>query len=213
MLEFAKSLNALQAEMLIIGKNAQGYNYNYADLPHVIESLYPVMTKHGFSIVQLPDSCEITGAAVLATTIFHISGESMTGVFPIPDAGMARQNAAQNIGSAITYLRRYALLAAFGVPVADDDAASPNIPDGNNQPFDMRGRNPRDDMKGSKLSKPRPVQPDHEVKEVTAKKAFSCSICNGKGKAGDKLAFKREDGKPYIAHWDCYLDSELEKSE
>jgi hypothetical protein len=221
MIEFAKSMNALQSEMIVIGKNASGYNYNYADLPHVVESLYPVMTKHGFSVVQLPDSSDVDGSPVLTTTIFHVSGESMTGVFPIPDAGMSKQNAAQNVGSAITYIRRYAILAAFGVPVADDDAASLSAGSQgmDNQPFDMKGKNPRDDMGSGKSYKPgqkaerKPEQPDHEAKEVTAKKAFTCALCNSKGKAGDKMAFKRENGKPYWAHWDCYLDTELKKGE
>ncbi len=119
---FAKAMNALQAEMPVIGKNAKGYGYEYADLPKVIEVLFPLMTKHGFSVTQMLGESS-NGDPALLTSIFHNSGEYIGGSYPLVKAGISKANDAQQFGAAVTYARRYALLAAFGVPVADDDAA------------------------------------------------------------------------------------------
>jgi hypothetical protein len=52
------------------------------------------------------------------TIIHHSSGESMAcGPLFVP----ASKQDAQGFGSAMTYARRYSLMAAFGVPAEDDD--------------------------------------------------------------------------------------------
>jgi hypothetical protein len=56
------------------------------------------------------------GKFVLAYELRHTSGEQIDGLWPLPDRGTP-----QEIGSAITYARRYSLCAVTGVAPADDD--------------------------------------------------------------------------------------------
>ena len=61
---------------------------------------------------------------VLVTTLRHESGEQVESHFPFPELAPNRGNIMQAHGSAITYARRYALLAIYGLAGDDDDADS-----------------------------------------------------------------------------------------
>jgi hypothetical protein len=60
---------------------------------------------------------------ILVTTLRHESGEQITSELPFPPL-QNRGNIMQALGSAITYARRYALLAIYGLAGEDDDADS-----------------------------------------------------------------------------------------
>ena len=122
------ALAAASAEMPAIGKgkkaNVGQYAYTYADLGSVIDAVRPVLAKHGLAYVQdvsgLPD-----GRIGIITIIVHRDGGKIaTGPLPMPGS-----NDPQKVGSAITYGRRYALLAALGLATEDDDGAAARKPD------------------------------------------------------------------------------------
>lgn len=95
--------------------NAGTYSYTYADLGDALEMARPILAKHGLGVVQ-PVSTGAKGVDV-ATTIIHESGQSITfGPLTFP-AGATPQAT----GSAITYARRYSLLAALGLATEEDD--------------------------------------------------------------------------------------------
>lgn len=97
---------------------AGGAKYLYASLPDILEKVLPVLQKHGLLMTQQP--VEHNGDVWLQTTISHVSGESQTGMVPLP----LPQNW-QQWGSAVTYARRYSLTAMLGIaPDADDDASN-----------------------------------------------------------------------------------------
>ena len=54
----------------------------------------------------------------LTTTLLHDSGQMLSSTVATP---MGKKQDAQAVGSAITYLRRYALQSIMGLPVEDDD--------------------------------------------------------------------------------------------
>lgn len=112
-----KALAAFQAEVPTIKKNASGYGYKFADLEEINNVIKPLLQKHGLGYVQPLDGSDIK------TIIFHVeSGESLESVANIPQGVQLKgQNEFQVMGSAITYLRRYALSSAFGL-VTDEDA-------------------------------------------------------------------------------------------
>jgi len=111
-----KSLAEFQQEVPTIHKATQGYGYTYADLPKIFEVINPLLKKHGLGFTQLINGTE------LVTIVFHVeSGENLESNTTIPQGVQLKgQNDFQVLGSAITYLRRYALSSILGI-VSDKD--------------------------------------------------------------------------------------------
>jgi hypothetical protein len=116
------ALAAAFAEVENATKNAKANYGMYVNLAGVLDEVRPVFGKHGVAVVQMPTVLE--GRVVVETMLVHKSGEWIRGevsaVVPKADP--------QSIGSAITYLRRYALAAVCGVAQEDDDGASASQP-------------------------------------------------------------------------------------
>lgn len=120
-----KALANFQQEVPVIHKGTSGYGYTYADLPAIFEVINPLLKKHGLGFTQL-----ICGHSV-KTIVFHAeSGEQLECSTDIPQGVQLKgQNDFQVLGSAITYIRRYALSAALGlVTDKDTDAAGEQAP-------------------------------------------------------------------------------------
>lgn len=94
--------------------NAGKYKYRYADLADVIDHVRPVLAANDLAAVQMVRASE-TGNT-LVTRLVHKSGQFLESTYPLP-----RQAAAQEMGSAITYARRYSLCAILGIAAEDDD--------------------------------------------------------------------------------------------
>lgn len=107
---------------IIEGKEGKrGYSYKYADLAPVSEVVLPALGRFGLSFTSFP-TVNAEGRFVLRYKLEHESGQFEGGEWPLPNPGQTDPKA---VGSAITYARRYSLLAATGVAVHkdDDDAA------------------------------------------------------------------------------------------
>lgn len=115
----AKALAAVQAALPTVHKgktaNVGQYKYDYADLADVTVAVMPLLAKHGLAFTCHPRAVE-RGGYELAATLMHESGESITGALPV--AGTAQQ-----LGSALTYARRYLLGCMTGVVTDSDDDA------------------------------------------------------------------------------------------
>ena len=117
------SIAKLQAELPRIakGETAQvksdkgNYTYKYADLADVAAEVMPRLGKFGLGFIARP-TLNGDGKFVLAYSLVHESGEREDGEYPLPAAGSPQQ-----IGSAITYARRYTLCAVTGTTPDDDD--------------------------------------------------------------------------------------------
>lgn len=119
-----KSLAEFQQEVPTIHKATQGYGYTYADLPKIFEVINPLLKKNGLGFTQLIHGTD------LITIIFHVeSGETLESKTNIPQGvALKGMNDFQVLGSAITYLRRYALSSALGlVTDKDTDAGGEQI--------------------------------------------------------------------------------------
>lgn len=115
---FAKAMVEFQKELPTVSKGNTAdtgkYKYKYADLSDVTEAVLPVLNKHGFAWLTMPEMTE--HGNVLRYRLVHEGGGSVSGTYHLPTG------APQDIGSAITYARRYALCAVTGVaPDGDDD--------------------------------------------------------------------------------------------
>jgi hypothetical protein len=101
------------------------FKSRYADLAAVVEAVIDSLNANGIFMTQKTLDCE---SGVKVETIFiHQSGEMMSmGVISVP----VQKNDAQGYGSALTYARRYGLMAACGVAPEDDDgnAATASAP-------------------------------------------------------------------------------------
>jgi hypothetical protein len=115
-----KALAAFQQEVPTIHKGTQGYGYTFADLPSIFEVINPLLKKHGLGFTQL-----ICGQSV-KTVVFHAeSGELIECATDIPQGvNLKGMNEFQVLGSAITYIRRYALSSALGLVTDKDTDAS-----------------------------------------------------------------------------------------
>jgi len=115
-----KSLAAFQQECPTIHKGTKGYGYSYADLPTIFEVINPILAKHNLGFTQLIE------AQSIRTVIFHTeTGETLESVTDIPQGvSLKGMNDYQVLGSAITYLRRYALSAILGIVTDKDTDAS-----------------------------------------------------------------------------------------
>lgn len=104
------------------GKVNPAFRSNYADLASVIEAVQP-LHDHGIAYQQL---VAVDGAIVTVRTILrHVSGQVLDCG---PMSARAKDESAQAVGSALTYLRRYSLQTACGIASADDDGQAAGRP-------------------------------------------------------------------------------------
>lgn len=105
-----------QIEGAVKGKTNPAFRSKYADLAAVVDAIKPALAEHGLFFRQITHPAD--GGVCIETVIHHASGESLAcGPLFVP----ASKQDAQGFGSAMTYARRYSLMAAFGVPAEDDD--------------------------------------------------------------------------------------------
>lgn len=93
--------------------------YNYANLGSIVQEITYTLSKHDLSVSWSTDQ---KGTDVTVTChITHIAGhrESVTLTGPIDESG--NKNRIQAVGSTVTYLERYTLLAALGLATGEDD--------------------------------------------------------------------------------------------
>ena len=99
------------------------YGSSYATLASCLSAVREPLSKNGLSIMQLPGRKVEDGGKIelltLTTILGHTSGQSIENYFEM----YPPKRDPQGIGSAMTYMRRYALMAICGISgAADDDA-------------------------------------------------------------------------------------------
>jgi hypothetical protein len=94
-----------------------GFKSRYANLEAVRDTAVPELQKVGLLYTQSPGAI-VDGVMAVTTMIIHAeSGEWMK--FE-GDIALGKRDP-QGVGSAITYMQRYSLMAALGLPPVDDD--------------------------------------------------------------------------------------------
>lgn len=114
----ATALSEAQGKIQNPSKDANNpfFKSKYADLAEVLNVVRPVFSEVGLSVVQFPSRIENNIA--LTTRIMHKSGEWIEDTFDLAFQG---KNIAQEAGSTISYMRRYALASAAGIFQEDND--------------------------------------------------------------------------------------------
>jgi hypothetical protein len=120
--QIAPALIAAQGEITAaIKENTNpAFKSRYADLNSVIDAAKPALQKHDIFVSQQPWHVPVGGdghLAVIRTVLLHKSGQFVASELPLK-VDLAK---AQEVGSWITYARRYSLAAILSIPQEDDD--------------------------------------------------------------------------------------------
>jgi hypothetical protein len=126
---FAAALVEASAELSNVAMRGRAdtgtYKYRFATLPDVLDVARPVLHAHGLAHVQLvaTEPFEKGVHVTVQTMLVHQSGATFTS--PTLRLTSASPDP-QRVGTAITYGRRYSLMATLGIigDDDDDDAAS-----------------------------------------------------------------------------------------
>jgi hypothetical protein len=101
-----------QSELTTIARNDDNPHYKskFASLGHIQASIQPLLAKHklGYMFTTIDSGVQCT--------VFDIDGNKIEFTYPANLAGTAQQ-----VGSAITYAKRYALCAVLGLIVGGED--------------------------------------------------------------------------------------------
>ena len=114
----ASALAKAQLQIEPASKNATNPHFrsHYADLASIWDACRGPLNTNGLSIVQFPCDGDV-GRTGLCTMLLHSSGEFISEVVTT----RSQKDDPQGLGSALTYLRRYALAAVVGVTATEDD--------------------------------------------------------------------------------------------
>lgn len=150
---FNEALQQFQERVPVIPKNKrvnyatkQGgkVDYSYSTFDHIADTIRPLMTKlklnYSFSTEPMDNK-----RLMVKCIVRHQDGHFVESTFPVDvDAG-AKMNIQQQMASATTYAKRYALIQALGITTADtdDDAYAA----GQSQRREMAGEPTQDDLK------------------------------------------------------------------
>ena len=102
------------------GKDGKSHHGKYTTLGAVLDHVKPVLAEHGLAVMQFVVDDGVRTLLVHESGDVFDAGTYPLGVYPNPQAQ----------GSAISYARRYGLLAVLGVAGADDDgqvASKPSV--------------------------------------------------------------------------------------
>ena len=110
----AAALAKFQAAVAAVKKDGNNpfFKSKYATLENIIETVREPLSKQGLSFSQFPN-----GENGLTTILLHLSGQYLMATYTMKP----KDNTPQGIGSAITYMRRYALSAVLGIATEEDD--------------------------------------------------------------------------------------------
>lgn len=131
------------------------FKNKYADLASVLDTIRKPLADQGLSITQ---TTEMRGGTFcLVTTLRHSSGQWVASEYPLPQTARP-----QELGSALTYARRYSLSALACIAADEDDDAEGARQNGQvatmkrdnphvTRPEDVSDAKPRYDEKGNRI--------------------------------------------------------------
>lgn len=116
--DLSAALAKAQANMKAAAFNRVNPHFKnkYADLASVLDAIRKPLADHGLSVTQ---TTEVRGESfVLVSTLRHSTGQWIAGEYPLPIGATPQQ-----LGSALTYARRYSLSSLACIAADEDDDA------------------------------------------------------------------------------------------
>lgn len=176
-IKLSKSLVETQKELKQPLKDAKNpfFKSGYVPLEKVAEAITQTATKYGLAFSQYATTTE-SGNVSVGTIVFHESGEYIE----YPPLILKPENTKpQSIGSAITYAKRYALSAIFGITSDKDD-------DGNK----ANGNDEQQKQPQKRNQKQAPQNDEPDVHAIVEKYVQQLAV----------LGVKREDVVEYVCN-------------
>lgn len=118
---YSQAIADFQSRCPIIEKGDKAHNKQYAAMDRIWRTIRPLLDETGLSIVWTVNTLTDYGLHIEGE-IRHRAGHSVAISYdlPMPDK-VTGQNAAQQMGSASSYAKRYATCAALGIVTGEDD--------------------------------------------------------------------------------------------
>jgi hypothetical protein len=111
-------------ENAVMNRTNPHFKSRYADLGSILDAVRPALSANGLSVTQ---PIQITEhGLVLATILMHRSGQYIRAEYPLPSTPNQQQ-----MGSALTYARRYSLAAIVSNAFDEDDDGNDAVHAGN----------------------------------------------------------------------------------
>ena len=123
----AKALSTVRGKLTHAKKDSANpfFKSKYADLESVWDACRDLLASNGLAVAQFPGLySDLDKSMSLTTILTHSSGEWISQEMSVP----VTKPDAQGAGSALTYMRRYAVAAVVGVVQADDDGNAASSP-------------------------------------------------------------------------------------
>jgi hypothetical protein len=136
-MSIAKAFVAAKKEFAPALKTATNPHFRskYTDLAGCLEAVNDALLANGIAVFQETSLCE--DGVIVETVFLHESGETLRGgKLHVP----ASKQDPQGYGSALTYARRYSIMAACGIAAEDDDGNAAS------RPRPVAQRNPLDNI-------------------------------------------------------------------
>lgn len=127
-LSLRSKLVEARKEFLPFGRNKQAYNYKYADLDSIISATGPALLRQGLSVHTTSDLIDIAGKPwmVMTAVLSDETGQEMKASIPMPlEKVTSAKVPAQDMGSIITYGRRYVYCALLNLTADEDIDGAP----------------------------------------------------------------------------------------
>lgn len=106
-----EKIQKIQKEVGKLKKDTPGYNYKYFDINQLLEKLRPLLEENKLVVTQPIENGEVV------TRIQDIeTDDQITSSIKLPENVKP-----QDLGSAITYYRRYSLVSLLALEAEDDD--------------------------------------------------------------------------------------------
>lgn len=114
--ELFSALCAVQGELRTVAMDSTNPHYrsSYASLESVVQTVNPVLSRHGLCLSQWVDG------EALVSILGHKGGQWIASDYPIRPV----KQDPQGVGSAITYARRYSAMSILGLAPEDDDGTA-----------------------------------------------------------------------------------------
>jgi len=128
------------------------YSYNYADLPHTLDTIRGPLAQNGLCHSAGIESD--AGGMILSVRLMHTSGQWIES-----DVGFPGGNDPKILAANITYFRRYLLTALVGVAADDDLDSEPETPQAT---YQSRGKPTQSVKSGALVQPPKAEAPKQE---------------------------------------------------